>query len=66
MTDGHKPEQPDDDEAIRAEGPAGTSIRIPASRSDVGPYIKWVVIAIAFTIAVLGIGGCIRLILGGL
>ena len=57
--------EPDDDDAIEGKG-LGGSIRIPVRRTDVGPYIKWVVISIAFGVAVLCIGGAVRLVLGGL
>jgi hypothetical protein len=64
VTDERRADEPEH-EAIEGKG-FGGSIRIPASRTDVGPYIKWVVISIAFGVAVLCIGGAVRLVLGGL
>lgn len=63
MTDEKPAEQPDDNGAIEG-GPTG--IKIPVRRSDVGPYVKWILLAIAFGVAVLSIGGAVRLVIGGL
>lgn len=64
MTD-EKPAEPSDNGNI--EGSAlGGSVKIPARRSDVGPYLKWIIIAIAYTIAAAGTGFTIRMVLGGL
>ena len=62
MTDEQKREQQDDNGNIEG-GPTG--IKIPVRRSDVGPYVKWIILAIAFGIAVLCIGGAVRLAFGG-
>lgn len=66
MTDEHKPDQRDDIGDIEGRGPAGTGLKIPVRRSDVGPYVKWILISIAFAIASLAVGGAIRLVIGGL
>ena len=60
-----KPEQSSDNGNI--EGTAlGGGVKIPVRRSDVGPYIKWIIIAIAYAIAAAGTGITIRMVLGGL
>jgi len=57
----HQSHQEDDDTAIEARGIWG-SIRIPLSRADIGPHVRWLVFAIAFGVAVLAIGGAIALV----
>ena len=64
MSDEQKSEKPSDDNGNIEGGPTG--IKIPVRRSDVGPYVKWIILAIAFGIAVLCVGGAVRLAVGGL
>ena len=56
-----KPHESNDNGNIEG-GPTG--IKIPVRRSDIGPYIKWLVFAIAFGVVVLSIAGAVRLVIG--
>lgn len=50
-----EPEQHEDTDAIEARG-LGGSFRIPVSRKDIGPSIKWLIMAFALAVVIVAAG----------